>query len=188
MSKIVFLLEEHSMQVLLEGLLPRIFPELVFQCVPHSGKSELEKSIPIKLKDWREPGVRFVIMCDKDKDDCVAVKERLRRLCVESGKPDALVRIVCEELEAWYIAEPSALAEAYGDERLRKIGRGARFRHPDAVRQPSETLSKRVPGFRKTDAARRMAQYLSRERNISPSFQALLTGLDRLIMQTRSCS
>ena len=188
MSRIVFLLEEPSMKVLLDGLLPRIFPEMQFVCVPHSGKSDLEKSIPRKLKAWQEPGVRFVIMRDKDKDDCVAVKERLRRLCVQSGKPDALVRIVCEELEAWYIAEPSALAEAFIDIRLHRIGQIARFRDPDAVRQPSIALNELVPEFQKTAAARLMAQYLSRERNRSPSFQALLTGLDRLITQTRNCS
>ena len=35
MSRIVFLLEERSMQVLLDGLLPRLFPDLPFLCVPH---------------------------------------------------------------------------------------------------------------------------------------------------------
>ena len=36
MSRIVFLLEERSMQVLLDGLLPRLFPDLPFLCVPHA--------------------------------------------------------------------------------------------------------------------------------------------------------
>lgn len=188
MSRIVFLLEEPSMKVLLNGLLPRIFPEMQFVCIPHSGKSDLEKSIPRKLKAWQEPGARFVIMRDKDKDDCVAVKERLRRLCIESGKPNALVRIVCQELEAWYLGEPYALAEAFRDERLHRIGQRARFRDPDAVQQPSVALNELVPEFQKIAAARRMAQYLSRERNKSPSFQTLLTGLDRLITQTSNHS
>ena len=30
---------------LLEGLLPRLYPGLPFQCVSHEGKSDLEKSI-----------------------------------------------------------------------------------------------------------------------------------------------
>lgn len=46
MSRVVFLLEEYSMKVLLDGLLPRLFPELPFLCVPHEGKQDLEKSIP----------------------------------------------------------------------------------------------------------------------------------------------
>ena len=34
------------MQELLDGLLPRPFPGLLFQCVPHDGKTDLERSIP----------------------------------------------------------------------------------------------------------------------------------------------
>lgn len=56
MSKIVFLLEEYSMKVFLEALLPRHFPGLNVQCVSHEGKKDLEKSIPRKLRAWREPG------------------------------------------------------------------------------------------------------------------------------------
>ena len=61
-GKLVFLLEERSMKALLDGLLPRFLPDLKFQCVPHEGKHDLEKSIPRKLRAWQEPGVRFVIM------------------------------------------------------------------------------------------------------------------------------
>jgi len=39
MSRIVFLLEERSMQVLLEGLLPRIFPEMQFVCIPTAARA-----------------------------------------------------------------------------------------------------------------------------------------------------
>ena len=56
MTRVVFLLEEYSMKVLLDGLLPRLFPGLPFLCVPHGGKNDLEKSLPRKLRAWREPG------------------------------------------------------------------------------------------------------------------------------------
>ena len=62
MRRIVFLLEERSMKVLLDGLLPRLFPDVAFLCVPHEGKQDLEKSLPRKLRAWREPGVRFVVL------------------------------------------------------------------------------------------------------------------------------
>ena len=70
MTKLVFLVEEPSMADLLDGLLPRLFPALRFQCVPHDGKQDLEKSIPRKLRAWREPGVRFVVTRDQDSADC----------------------------------------------------------------------------------------------------------------------
>ena len=75
MSRIVFLLEEGSIKVLLEGLLPRLFPGLPFLCVSHEGKRDLELSIPRKLKAWREPGVRFVVMRDQNSGDCHQVKD-----------------------------------------------------------------------------------------------------------------
>ena len=53
MSRVVFLLEEYSMKVLLDGLLPRLFPGLPFLCVPHEGKHDFERSM---LKErFRDP-------------------------------------------------------------------------------------------------------------------------------------
>ncbi len=56
-GRIGFLLEERSMKVLLEELLPRSFPDVRFLCLAHEGKQHLEKSVPRKLRGWREPGV-----------------------------------------------------------------------------------------------------------------------------------
>jgi hypothetical protein len=64
MGRLVFLLEEPSMKLLLEGLLPRLMPGWVagqhFLCVAHQGKSDLDLSIPRKLSAWQYPGDRFV--------------------------------------------------------------------------------------------------------------------------------
>jgi len=83
MSRVVFLLEERSMQVLLDGLLPRLFPGLPFLCVPHEGKRDLELSIPRKLRAWQEPGVRFVVIRDNDGGDCLQLKGELQSLCAK---------------------------------------------------------------------------------------------------------
>ena len=180
MSRAVFLLEEYSMKVLLDGLLPRIFPDLRFLCVPHEGKQDLEKSIPRKLRAWREPGVVFVVLRDKDLSDCYDVKRRLVTLCREGNREDTLVRIACHEIEAWYLGEPAAIAAAFGDERLLNIGGKARYRDPDAVVRPSAEVEALIPEFQKVSGARRMATHLTRERNCSRSFQVFLGGIDRL--------
>ena len=168
------------MRDLLNGLLPLLYPKLDFLCLAHEGKSDLERSIPRKLRAWREPGVRFVILRDNDGGDCLLLKQRLMQSCRAAGRPDTIVRIVCQELEAWYLGEPDALADAFGKESLRRIGGRARFRDPDAVQQPSEALKSLVPGFRKVSGAKTMAGLLTRERNYSKSFQVLLSGLDKL--------
>ena len=180
MSRIVFLLEEYSMKVLLDGLLPRLFPGLLFQCIPHEGKGDLEKSIPRKLRAWREPGVRFVIVRDNDHGDCLALKDRLRRLCSDRSEEDWLIRIACQELEAWYLGEPDALADAFRKESLRRTGSRARFRKPDAVPYPAAAVARLVPEFQKVSGARLLAKQLTRERNRSPSFHATLNGIERV--------
>ena len=183
MGRMVFLLEEQSMKELLDGLLPRLFPGLNFLCVPHEGKHDLERSIPRKLRAWRVPGDRFVIVRDNDNEDCIALKDRLRQLCRGTGYDDALVRIVCQELEAWYLGQPGAMAAAFGDERLRDISNLPRYRNPDARPNPSKDVEKLYKGFQKIDGARRIADYLALEGNLSHSFNVFLSGVANLMLR-----
>jgi hypothetical protein len=181
MAKIVFLLEEQSMKVLLNGLLPRLFPNIQFLCVPHEGKQDLEKSIPRKLRAWHEPGVRFVIVRDNDNADCKAVKSNLLALCENGGRTDRLVRLACQELEAWYFGEPVSLAEAYSRQDLATIGQKARYRDPDLIQIPSAELSRLIPKFQKVSGARRMSEFLQGTDNTSRSFQVFYKGVCSLL-------
>ena len=165
------------MEVLLNDLIPRLFPNLPFLCVSHEGKQDLEKSIPRKLRAWREPGVTFAIVRDQDEGDCRRLKESLYSLCQQGNREDSLIRIACKELEAWYLGAPEALAEAFGRESVRGLGRRAKFRNPDSVSRPSEELRRLVPGFQKVTGARRMAQHLTRTGNRSRSYQVFLDGI-----------
>ena len=107
-GRLVFLLEEPSMKHLLAGLLPRLVPGWVegehFLCVPHEGKSDLDRSVPRKLAAWQVPGDRFVVLRDNDAAACEEVKARLVKLCADSGRPDTLVRLACQELEPGTLA------------------------------------------------------------------------------------
>lgn len=179
MSRIVFLLEEYSMKILLEGLLPRFFPGLPFLCVPHEGKQDLEKSIPRKLRAWNEPDARFIIVRDNDGGDCRALKQRLVELCGQRNKPDAIVRLACQELEAWYFGDVEALAEAFENSALRHLAAKAQYRDPDAIVQPARSLEKLVPEFQKVSGARRMAKALRRDGSTSGSFRMFVAAVER---------
>jgi hypothetical protein len=100
-GRIIFLLEEPSMKSLLDGLLPHLFPGWQpgehFLCVPHQGKSDLDRSVPIKLRAWQHPDDRFVIVRDNDNADCIDLKARFRALCRANHRPDTLVRLVCQD-------------------------------------------------------------------------------------------
>ena len=184
MTKLVFLVEEPSMANFLGELLPRLFPNLLFQCVPHKGKAHLEQSIPRKLRAWQEPDVRFVVMRDQNSGDCRAVKARLRGRCEKGRRTDALVRIVCRELEAWYMGDVEALAAAFPDagKRIRRELRKRRFHNPDDVVQPARALSALIPEFQKRSGARSLGQRLSRQ-NRSRSYQVFLAGVERLLSE-----
>jgi hypothetical protein len=70
---IVFLLEESSIENVLEELLPKLIPpEIRYKCISHQGKQDLAKSIPIKLKAFKKssPNTKFIIVHDQDSHDC----------------------------------------------------------------------------------------------------------------------
>lgn len=182
MSRLVFLLEEYSMKVLLEGLLPRLYPGLPFLCVPHEGKGDLEKSIPRKLRAWREPGVRFVVVLDNDGVDCRATKQHIVECCGSSGRTDAVVRLACQELESWYFGDLDAVARVYDRPAVAVAANKARFRDPDSIQRPARALAQLVEEFQKVSGARLLGRELSRT-NRSHSFQMLLAAVETLAVQ-----
>ena len=183
-GRIIFLLEEPSMRALLDAWLPRLFPGWVngqhFQCVQHQGKSDLDGSIPSKLAAWRTPGDRFVIVRDNDGADCIDLKARLRRVCQKNGKPETLIRLVCQELESWYLGDLAALANAFGAPKADTPALRKRFVEPDTWNKPSVQVKRLAPAFQKTSGARAMAAHLRPERNRSHSLQVFASGVRRM--------
>ena len=183
-GRMVFLLEESSMEKLLNGLLPRIFPEwkegVNFLLVTHEGKSDLRDSIPRKLKNWRIQGDRFVVLMDNDSKDCIITKQELSQICHKHGRPDTLIRLVCQELESWYLGDLLALARAYNDLGINSPKNQKRYKCPDEVIKPSVHLKNIVPSFQKGNTAQRMGALLEIDQNKSKSFQAFVLGLTRI--------
>lgn len=171
---------------LLNELMPRIFPRFSFEILRFEGKNNLDNNVLRTIRAWGKPGVRFIVLRDQNSDDCHSLKIRLAGLCSKTGRRDVLVRIVCRELEAWYLGEPDALADAYGNDRLRNIKMKAKYRNPDAVARPADEVSKLVPEFKKVSGARMLGARLTRAGNRSRSFQALLAGLDRFEAELNS--
>ncbi|MBK6745195.1 DUF4276 family protein [Ottowia sp.] len=180
-GRIIFLLEEPSMRVLLDDWLPRLFPGWVdgqhFQCVPHEGKSDLDRSIPRKLAAWRIPGDRFVIVRDNDNAHCIDLKAKLQALCAQSGRPETLIRLVCQELESWYLGDLAALAAAFDQPKADTPAHRKRFAHPDDWQKPSVEVKRLVPAFQKNSGARTMAQHLNSGNNHSKSLQVFVAGV-----------
>ncbi len=186
MGRVVFLLEEPSMEAFLLEYLPRLVPgwehRRDFLLIKHQGKSDLDRSINTKLREWREPGVRFVIVRDTDGADCLALKETLRGRCDGLGR-ETLIRLICQELEAWYLGDSAALQATYPKVGKAIVSLAKRHPDPDACRKPSRELERLIPEFQKRDAARRLGRVLDYRNNRSASLRVFSQGVERLARQ-----
>lgn len=184
MSRIVFLLEEPSMVALLRGVLPKVFPDWVenqhWLALPHQGKSDLEASVPRKLRAWHVPGDRFVILRDNDGGDCRAHKARLLALASVKPAGDVLVRIVCQELESWFLGDLDAVVAAYPE-----AGRALKATHrkypaPDGMTNAADEIRQLTGQLGKVGRAQAISPHMTIEKNTSHSFQVLVSGIRRL--------
>ncbi|MFH1157590.1 MAG: DUF4276 family protein [Pseudomonadota bacterium] len=183
MRRIVFLLEDRSMKHFLEAFIPRFFPGLIFLCIPHDGKTDLEASIPRKLKGWNVPGDRFIVIRDNDGSNCKKLKAKLVDLCVGGGRPDTLVRIACQELEAWYLGDLDSLKNIYG--LTVNVNQNKQpYRNPDGIGSPTAEVERLADGFQKTDGARCLGAVLNPRKNQSISFKMLVAGIEKVSGQT----
>lgn len=180
---LVLLVEERSMKNTLEALLPKILPPNVIPItVPHEGKSDLMKSIPRKIKGWRTPNTQFVVVQDNDNGDCIKLKQKLCRLCSEAGRPESLIRIVCQELEAWFLGDLQAIDSSglVSNSKFSSLNEKERFRNPDFLADPKSELQKLVPNYRPFGGSQAIAPFLTLAGNRSPSFCVFLDGIKRV--------
>jgi len=182
---LVFLLEEPSSKNVLEAILPQIIPDcIIYKCIPHQGKQDLAKSIPITIKAFKfSPATKFVIVHDQDSHDCIALKAELLELCQKAGKPDTMIRIICHELESWFIGDLAAVEQAYNlkTDSLSKKQIQSKYRNPDLLNNAKQELKKLVPDYYPGTHSKVIAPYLSLKANKSPSFQVFCVGISNII-------
>lgn len=187
MARLEILVEEPSMAEFLRIVVPNLLPDgwhLDYNVFirKHQGKSDLKKSIPTKLKAfsrWNEP-VGFIIMQDQDSNDCRLLKQELQALCHDYERIPILIRIVCRELEAWYLGDMSAIQKAYPSFKAKSYAGKSKFRKPDFCNAKDE-LKKILPSYQETSAARIIAPHIQAENNNSESFRQFVTGFKRFI-------
>ena len=165
------------MAVWLREIFARFLDEDRWLIVPHSGKSDLERSIPRKLRQRRTPGDRFLILRDNHGADCAMSKEKLRSLCEAAGRSDTIVRIVCQELESWHLGDLHAVGEAFGISGLSELATKAIYRDPDRLVNAQEELKKLVPPYQKVSGSRAIGRFLDPDRNRSHSFRIFWTSI-----------
>lgn len=167
------------MKHFLAGFMSRIVPEhFSVTYLVHEGKQDLEKSIPRKIRGWQIPNSCFIVIRDKDGEDPIVLKERLKALC--AGRPETLVRIPVHHLESWILGDMQALAAAFNKPNLVALSASRKFRNPDALANASQEIARLIPGYQKVGGARTVAPHIDFERNSSRSFNLLINDLKRL--------
>ncbi|WP_281336801.1 DUF4276 family protein [Flavobacterium eburneipallidum] len=186
MARIEILVEEPSMKEFLTILLPKILDhhwglnENYF-IRSFEGKNDLQKNIPSKVKflsNWNHEAVGVVIMQDQDSSDCKVLKQKLIAICNQNGNCPKLVRIICRELESWYLGDFVAINEAYPNFKHQNYINKSKFRIPDNCNAFDE-LKKILPEFQKVGGAKKIASFININENKSESFKQTVTGLIR---------
>ena len=184
MKELVILLEEPSAKEVLDIIIPKIAPELIYRCFYFQGKQDLEKNITRKLKGYQNPDACFLIIRDKDAGDCIKIKEDLLNKCRDSGKKKYKVRIMCHELETIYLADLKAVEQGLKIKNLVSLQEKKIYRQPDLFPNPKKTLKElaiKHNGFYSDIAgSRAIAPYLDLNNKRSSCFFNLINAIKEL--------
>jgi hypothetical protein len=185
MIEVVFFLEELSARAMLEGFLPKLIPNTI-RCryIVFEGKQDLEKQIVKRIRGYRVPHTRFVILRDKDSEDCRTVKKRLAAKCTEAGQPDSLVRVACYELESWYLGDLAAVESGLGINGLVRYQHKTPYDNPDDSTGPAQRLQSIAPSYQKVGGSRAIGPHLNPDGNRSHSFGVFVAGIQRLMLNS----
>ncbi|MBL4613838.1 MAG: DUF4276 family protein [Magnetovibrio sp.] len=181
---LVFMLEEPSAKAMLEGLMPRILPDHCnVQYIVFEGKQDLLKRLHIKLRGWLAPNTCFVVLFDKDNQDCVDLKVQAAQICTTSGKPNALVRIVCHELESWYLGDLKSVETALQVPGLSNKQK-SQYQTPDNILDPKGELKRLTKdAYQQVNGSRKIGKILSPTNNLSTSFSFFISGIQKLVSE-----
>ncbi|HSN22875.1 MAG TPA: DUF4276 family protein [Methylomicrobium sp.] len=180
MTTLVFFLEEPSAKAMLQGILPKLLPENVLsKFIVFEGKQDLEKQLVRKMRLWNRPGEsRFIVLRDQDAGDCRMIKRNLLDKCQEAGRPDAIVRIACHELESFYLGDLRAVEQGLALKGLAKKQNERQYREPDNFPSPANKLSMLTKKcYEKVSGSRAIGRYLNIDNNCSRSFNVLVKAI-----------
>jgi hypothetical protein len=178
---VVFFVEEDSMKAFLENFLSRLgISTTAYNISVFEGKNQLKKNLTPKMNQWRLPNTQFFVLMDNDnKPNCKDVKLALFKQCEEANRPDTIIRLVCQELEAWYLGDLTTVSNYYNQPiklpTLKQITQ--QNIKPDSVDKPSELLKQQFLNFKKGDLARYMGKHITLEGNSSVSFGYFVQSL-----------
>ncbi len=181
--------EEPSLKIVFESVLPKLIPENVYyQIYSHQGKQDLEIGLRKTLPTIsRIPGSRVLVTRDQDSADCKDVKKHLAEVIELNCNCPFKIRIVCRELESWYLGDMLAIEKAYPRFTASQYANKSEFRNVDKIQSPNRTLLRLIPEYSnreylpKLETAENISPFLNFEFNKSESFKNTIAAILALI-------
>lgn len=202
LERLIVYVEEFSMEVALEYLLPEIIGEIDFEIRRFQCKHDLLKKLPLRLKgfsSWLPETWAILVLVDLDDEDCLLLKQQLEDIAANAGlitkstagygnKFQVVNRIAIEELEAWFFGDWSAVQAAY-PRVSESVPRKEGYRNPDAIAGGTWEAIERIMkhagyfkgGLRKLELAREVAQHMNPSNNKSHSFNAFKEAVEAAV-------
>lgn len=181
--------EEPSAKNVFESILPNILPKDVnFRIYPHQGKQDLEKAIKKAIPTIsRIPGSRILITRDQDSGDCKEIKQNIIELIDDKCECDYFVRIVCRELESWFLGDLHAVKKAFPRLNPEQYQTKADFRNVDKIVNANKYLLKIIPEYSdrdnlpKLEASESISKHFNLSKNTSTSFNHTISAIKKLV-------
>lgn len=181
--------EEPSVKEVLDTILPKIITESTFfKVYPHQGKKDLENAIKKVIPSIsKTPGARIIISRDQDESNCLDVKAHLEELVKTNIFCPYKIRIVCKELESWFLGDVNAIEKAFPRFKSEHLVNKSEVRDVDSIVKPSSYLLRVIPEFSKREylpkieTAERIAPFLDIDNNTSRSFNQMIQAIRYLV-------
>ena len=175
---IVIFVEEPSAYEIARALARKLDLQDRVTILKHYGAGDMERSYVKKIANDPFSDSKFLILRDADNSDCKALKRNLLEKVPSNKRDRTLVRIVCQELEAWYLAQPDALRAAGALER--PISKAKLGGNVDSIANPKRLFLRHAHDKGQVEHARRIGAYLDIGSTRSASFKHFVAGLKKL--------
>jgi hypothetical protein len=167
------------MKTFLEQILPSLHSDISFDIYAFDGNSDLKSAVTRRVKAHCHMGSFVMVIMDQDLKDCLELKKTLLELCEKSGENNYKVRIVCRELESWYLGDLVAVGAAFSKPLADKQEK-SKYRNPDLIIDAKKELKKLIGDFGQLLIAERIGQAMTASsiaENRSHSFHVFLNAL-----------
>ena len=106
-------------------------------------------------------------------------------LCQQANRPDTLIRIVCHELESWFLGDLAAVEQGLNIRpgKLSKLQNNKKYRNPDNIAAAKQESKKITSTYQQISSSKEIAKHLNINNNKSHSFNVFIQGLKRLLSE-----